>query len=261
MSRINDFILGIKHLAKGFTFLASHPRLWLWATLPSIINLIILAGMIAVFFHYYGGIYDWLTAHIGHANSAAVTAWYWHIINALLWILNLILQILIVLISLIILLIIAYAAGLIIASPFNDALSERVEIIASGYEPPPFSLRKFMGDILRTIKIESIKALILLAIPVVLFVFNFIPAVGGFIYVILTMICGSWSLGFSYADLPNGRRVIALHDRLAFARRNRWALAGFGIGFVIPFFSLLFAAPMVVGGTLLYIELNDKRRG
>lgn len=254
VNRLDDFITGLKHIPKGFSFLLLHPRLIFWAIIPTVINLAILGVMLGVFIHYYGDIYGWLTAHLGHLKIADPSAWYWHMLNAILWVADLILQVLVVLASLIILLVISYAAGLVIASPFNDALSEKVEVIASGYAPPPFSFGKFLADALMTARTEAGKAVVLISIPFVLLAINFIPVVGGLFYVILTFLCGAWGLGFAYADLPMGRRTRPLRERLAFAKRRRWALIGFGSVFAIPFFSLLFTAPMVVGGTLLYIE-------
>ncbi|MFH0798552.1 MAG: EI24 domain-containing protein [Pseudomonadota bacterium] len=257
MSRTKDFGNGVRHLVRGFTFLAGHPRLWLWAVLPTIINLAILGVMLSVFIHCYGDIYGWLSAHLGHMRIENPTAWYWHVANALLWVVNLLFQLLVVIASLIILLIASYGVGIIVASPFNDALSERTEVLSSGVPPPPFAIGKFMRDIARLVWIESIKALILISIPVALFVLHLIPVVGGPLYIALTFIFGAWSLGFIYADLPMSRRVSPLKERWAFARKNRWALIGLGTGFVIPFFGLLFAAPMVVGGTLLHVDITE----
>jgi len=229
--------------------------------MPSLINFIIFLIMIFAFVHYYGDIYGWLTAHLGHLDIENPTTWYLHVADALLWVLNLLFQILIVILTLIILLIVSYVLGLIIAAPFNDALSERVETLVAGTEPPPFSWKKFVKDIVRTIRIETIKAAVLIAIPVVLFVLNIIPVIGGPLYVALTLTFGAWDLGFAYADLPMGRRVLPLRERVDFAMKNKWALIGLGSAFVVPFFNLIFVAPMVVGGTLLYTELQQGNPG
>ncbi len=255
---MKEFFKGFGCLVEGFTYLASHPKLWKWAILPTLINLALLVIMIFAFVHYYGDIYGWLTAHLGHLDIENPTAWYLHLADALLWILNLLFQILIVILTLVLLLIVSYVLGLIVASPFNDALSERVETLVAGTEPPPFSWKKFATDLVRTIRIETIKAAILLSIPVVLFVLNVIPVAGGPLYVALTLTFGAWDLGFAYADLPMGRKVLPFRERVRFGLENKWAMIGLGSAFVIPFFNLIFAAPMVVGGTLLYIELKDQ---
>ena len=254
MSRIKNLKDGFKFLIKGFTFLIGHPKLWIWTVIPTILNLLLLAVMLGVFIHFYGDLYAWLSSHLGLVGFEDPTAWWQTALNGIIWFLNILFQIFIVLLSLIILLIVSYAASFIIAGPFNDMLSEHVEVIVTGVEPPPFTMRKFIKDLWRTIKVESIKAVILLAIPVVLFVFSFIPAVGPPLYVVLTFVFGAWDLGFSYADLPFGRKAVPFADRKAFALKHRWALIGLGSGFIIPFFALVFAPPIVVGGTLLYVD-------
>lgn len=256
MSRMKDLFKGFGCLIEGFTYLVSHPKLWKWAVIPTLINLILLIVMIAVFAHYYGDIYGWLTAHLGRIGIENPEHWYTHVADALLWVLDLLFQLLIVILSLILLLIVSYVLGLIIAAPFNDALSERVETMVAGTEPPPFAWKKFVVDLVRTIRIEALKAGILLAIPVVLFVLNVIPVIGSPLYVALTLLFGSWDLGFAYADLPMGRRVLPFRERIAFGLKNKWAMVGLGSAFVVPFFNLVFVAPMVVGGTLLYIEIH-----
>nr|HPM41527.1 EI24 domain-containing protein [bacterium] len=247
MKRLREFSRGFGALVRGFAFLASHPRLWVWALLPTLINLAILSAMLIAFVHYYGDVYAWLTAHIGRPDIADPQTWYSHLADALLWVANLLLQALLVLVSLIVLLVVAYALSFVVAGPFNDALSERVETLVTGDEPPPFKFAKFLADVARTVRIEAVKAAILVAIPVVLFALNLIPILGGALYVILTILFGAWDLGFSYADIPNGRRVVPFSSRWRFARENRWAMMGLGAGFAIPFCSLIFAAPMVVG--------------
>lgn len=254
MSRINDFGSGIRHLLRGFGFLAATPRLWPWALLPTLINLVLLVVMLVLFIHYYGDIHAWLSAHIGRIDIANPTTWYGHLLDALCWLLDLLLQILVVVVSLLLILLAAYGTGLVIAGPFNDALSERVETIAAAYAPPPFSLRRFVVETIRVIRIETVKALLLLGIPLLLIFLNFIPVIGSPLYLVLTFLFGAWSFGFSYADLPAGRRALPFGVRLAFARSHAWAMVGLGAGFIVPFFGLLFAAPMVVGGTLLYLD-------
>lgn len=242
------------YLIKGFGFLIARPRLWIWAILPTIVNLLLLGAMIGVFIHYYSDLYGWLAAHLGIHEIANAAVWWQHVLNWLLIAVGVVLRALIVLLTIIILLCASYALSFIVAGPFNDALSERVEILIKDKTPPPFSLRKFISDLWRTLRVETIKALILLSIPIVLFMLSFIPFIGAALYIALTFLFGAWDMGFSYSDLPFGRRAAPFKERWAFAKKNRWALIGLGIGFVIPFFSLIFAAPMVVGGTMLFVD-------
>ncbi len=258
MSRLKELISGVKYIFKGFKVLIANPKLWPWALLPTLINLILLALMLATFFHFLGDIYSWLSAHILQLGIENPTTWYLHILDSILWAINLLFQIIIFLLSLIFVLIISYVLGLIVAAPFNDALSERVELLVTNKELPSYSFKKMIKDLLRTIKMETIKGLVLILIPVLLFVLNIIPIIGGILYVALTFIFGAWDLGFAYADLPMGRKVIPLKNRISFASKNKWGLIGLGAGFIIPFFNLVFAAPMVVAGTLFYCDKHEE---
>ena len=258
MSRIKDFFDGTGHLMRGFGFLASRPKLWPWAILPTLINFLLLVAMIVVLIHYFGDIHAWLSGVVGSLDIENPTAWYWHIVDGIFWVLNLLLKLLIFIVGLIISLVVAYGLSFVVAGPFNDILSERVEIMVTGIEPPPFTLKRFVWEIARTIRVETVKAIILIAIPAVLFILNIIPVVGGILYIVLTCMFGAWDMGFSYAELPLGRRAASFKERVAFGRAHRWALMGLGIGFIIPFFALLFAAPMAVGGTLLYLDRKGK---
>ena len=261
MSRFNELADGFLHIFKGIKYLTSRPKLWPWAILPTAINLIILVVMVSAFIHYYHDLYGWLSSQLGGLDIQNPDAWYMYILGGILWVINIILQIFIVLLTLILLLIASYCLSFIIAAPFNDILSEKVEILETSQEAPPFTFGKFIKDLLRVMKIESIKAVILLTIPIFLFILSFLPAIGAALYVIATIIFGSWDIGFAFADLPMGRKVTSLRERIDFATKNKWSLIGFGAGFIIPFFTLIFGAPMVVGGTLLYLKKIANQNG
>jgi CysZ protein len=254
MSRIKELQSGFWYLLRGFTFLVARPRLWTWVIIPTAINIVLMIFMIIAFFHWFGDLYGWLAGQLGIHQLAQATAWWQHALNGLLWVANLLFQIFIFLVSLLILLVVSYGLSLIIAGPFNSLLSERVEMAATGFEPPPFSLRLLLRDTWRTIKVQAVLAIILIVIPIAFFVLSFIPLIGGPLYVVVTFLVGAWNLGYCYAEIPLDRRGAFLRDRTAFARTHRWALVGLGAGYAIPFFGLLCTAPMVTGGTLYYIE-------
>jgi len=253
MSRIKAFAYGVRHIFWGFSFLAKNPRLWPFAILPTVINLLLLILLLTFFLHYYSD--DWLEAYSGPQKLQSST-WLTYLLATFLSFLDLFFELIIILMSLFLILILTYALGLVIASPFNDALSEKTEEIATGHPAPPFSLKKFLKDMIRIVGIELAKTFCLLLIPFILFILNIIPVLGSIVYASLTFLFGALSVGFSYTDLPASRKVTPFKERVAFARRHLWSLIGLGMIFLIPFFSLLFAAPMVVGGTLLSLHLS-----
>jgi CysZ protein len=254
MSRTHDIATGFLYIFKGSRFLCKNRKLWAFAVLPTLIDMLILIAMFSVFAHFYSDFYGWLSSHLGGLGITNPDRWYLYLLSGILWIIDVFFQIIIWIVSLILMLIAAYAISFIVAAPFNDMLSERVEIILTGKLPIPFSFKKFVSDVIRTVKIESLKAAILIFIPIFLFILNLIPAVGALAYVLLTIFFGAWDMGFSFADLPLGRRVMPIGKRWEFAKREKWALIGLGAGFIIPFFALIFMAPMVVAGTMFYVN-------
>ncbi len=143
----------------------------------------------------------------------------------------------------------------IIASPFNDFLSESTEnfcrpalpIIPLESRTLRSKLRTFWIDVVKTFAITIIQiglifiGLFAIWVPVI----NLIPFVLTF-----------WLLTFQFVSYPQTRRFETLKTSISFLFRHAFASLGFGasIGFLfaIPFVSA-FALPLaVVGGTLLY---------
>ncbi|OGQ05363.1 MAG: hypothetical protein A3F82_00880 [Deltaproteobacteria bacterium RIFCSPLOWO2_12_FULL_44_12] len=258
MSRISDFFLGLRHLGKGFGFLSKHPSLWPWVIIPVIISILILALSWGLFVHYYPDFYQLLSNHIGLQNLPEAKGFWGSLSFAGLWVVKQLLKVLLFMLGLILASILTFLVYLIIASPFFDLLAERVTTLSQGIEPPPFQWGRFFKSIGRTITVEAQKAGLFLIVAATLLVLNLIPWFGGILYVTLTGLFGMWSLGFFSVDFPMGHQLLGFKQRLRFALSFKYALAGFGIFFLIPFAPLLLQAPMVVGGTLLYHNLSKQ---
>jgi CysZ protein len=254
----SNYSLGLKRFISGFHFLLARPRLWWLGVVPMIIGIIMLVIMFTTFFNYYGDLHGWIVGHMGHLHLDNPDAWWMHVLNVLLWIVDLILQILVVLISIILILLVFYVGTLIISSPFNDMLSEKVEEIVTGEKAPSFSFRRLVRETGHTMWVEFLKGLLFIGVPVILLVMLLIPIVGGPLYLVITITFGMWDLGFTYIDYPMGRKSMGFKDRMRFALKHKWALTGFGAIFIIPFASFFFIAPMAVGGTLLYIDCKKR---
>jgi len=259
MSTFKEITLGLGYAMKGMRLFAKNPRLWLLAIIPAILNIAIAVFMIYLLIHHFGEIYAWISAHIETVGLKNPSTWYAHIVSAILWIINALFQTIVFVVALIITLIFSYALGIVISSPFLDAISERVESILLEGNSEKLSLKEIIFNSIRTLKIEILKAIVMVAIPIFLFTMNLIPIVGGVLYIALTLTLGCWDLGFSFADIPNARRASPFRLRWRFAMKNKWLLMGFGLPFVIPFFSLIFSAPLTVGGTMIYIDRKDTK--
>lgn len=252
----SQYHLGIRKFLAGFSFLLARPKLWWLALVPLTISIIMLVVMFGGFFHYFGDLHAWIISNMGDLRIDDPDAWWMHAINGLLWFVDLVLKLIVLLVSIILILLAFYVITLIISSPFNDLLSERVEEEVTGISSPPFSFRRLARETGHTMWVESLKGLLFIAVPVVSLILLVIPIVGGPLYLAVTIIFGMWDLGFTYIDYPMGRKHMGFGDRLRFAWKRRTALIGFGLIFIIPFASFFIIAPMTVGGTLLYSEFT-----
>jgi len=257
MEMLKNFYLGIQHIWQGLSFLKAHKKLWAFAILPTVINVALFIIMLNVFSHYYADIYNWLQAFLGPIQIEAPEVWYLKIAAWFLMVINGLFQIIIWLLALLCMLIIFYVLGFIIAGPFNDMLSERVEQIITGVNPQDFSWKKLLSDLTRTLKAEILKAIFFLSIPLALLLVVFIPIVGSIIYPALTIGFGMFDLSFNYIDYPMARKTQPFSERLKFAKKHKIALIAFGTPILIPFANFLLMAPLVVGGTMLYLKLKE----
>ena len=147
--------------------------------------------------------------------------------------------------------------GIVIASPFNDILSERVErVICSPREAIilPFSAKiKLMilsiWDSLRIVMMQLVCTL--LCLP-----FIFIPIVGSIPLITVT----AWFTGLGYFDVSLARNNLRSRHKKKSFRLNKWRIFGLGFCmeclFMIPFLNLFFLPIAVTAGTYLYCSFD-----
>lgn len=258
MSRVSQFTLGLKKLFEGFGFLLRTPKLWFWTFLPWAIAMILLIVSWELFMHHYNDFYHLLASKMGLETLTREHGFWAALIYAGLWILKQILKVLLFLVGLILISLISFLVYCVAAAPFLDLLAEKVSLLSEGKEPPPFQWKRFLKSMGQSVAVELKKALLFLTLPILLWFLNFIPIAGSFLFLLLTCLFGMWVLGLSCVDYPMGHQLIPFRARLKFALKFKFALIGFGLPFLIPFAPLFLQAPMVVGGTLLYHELQKK---
>ncbi|PIR26429.1 MAG: hypothetical protein COX62_05490 [Deltaproteobacteria bacterium CG_4_10_14_0_2_um_filter_43_8] len=257
MKTIKSFRDGLAYFFKGFHYFAKHKKLFLYAIIPTLINLALMSVLISYFTDFFNTAYHILIDLLPSFNVNIETAWLAHLLSALIWFAKQIIKLLILLLSILFLFLFFYMAGLILSSPFNDALSEKVEEIERGKNETPFSWERLAIDSLRAIKNENIKTVIFLLIPLVLLLIAFIPVLGSLLYPFITAAFSSFDFGFTYVDLPMARKGYPLKQRLSFSLQHKWSIMGFGSFLLIPFLNFFLMPAMVVGGTLLFLELSE----
>ena len=251
------FARGLSYAFRGMRFVYfQHPKLARYWVFPVLITGF---ALLAVFYGA-GSYYDDLGGAVWSLFPESwneASGWLGGLLTALRWTIELIAGILITLLGLVLVLVLSS----VVAAPFNDALSEAVEHILTGESAPPFSFRRMIADVVRTIRLELLKVLIYLAVVGPIFLVSFfIPGLGQVVSLVGFAVTAVY-LGIDYVDWPAARRNWSVGDRVSFTRRQLPAVAGFGTGvwvlLFIPLVNLLFMPAAVAGGTMLFLAVQE----
>lgn len=235
-------------------FLIREPKLWPLVVIPAIINIALFAGSAYLLVSYAPTIVDWVWI------EPVVDAWYDWLLKAAWYLLVAIVSVLTVLASYIFILLI----GGIIASPFNDALSSRVEARLIDADSPPERDENLVWGIIRSIgsSLFILGSYCVVMAPILLL--NLVPGVGQVAATFLGTGVSSMFLTMEFIDPPLDRRGSGLRQKFEAIEGNRDIALGFGFGtslfLWIPFMNLLTIPIAVVGGTALGIALDDWER-
>jgi CysZ protein len=155
----------------------------------------------------------------------------------------------------------------VIAAPFNDALSEAVEGIASGRTAAPFSLARMLRSLGRTLGLELGKWLLYAGIMGPLLILNWLlPGPGSILYLLVGTTITALFFAVDYLDFSAARHDFTLGQRAVLVRTRLPSAMGLGFGIwallFIPVVNLLFMPAAVAGATLLFLDLqpSDKAR-
>lgn len=253
------FLRGVTYVLRGMRFVyVQHPSLARYWVFPILIT----GASLAAVFYGAGSYYDDLGGAVWSLFPESwneATGWLGGLLRALRGLIEFLAGVLITLLGLVLVLVVSA----VVAAPFNDALSEAVEHILTGETAPPFSLRRMVADVARTVRLELLKVMLYLAVVGPMFLASFvIPGVGQAVSLVGFALTAIY-LGIDYVDWPAARRDWSVRDRLGFARRHLPAVAGFGTGvwllLFIPLVNLLFMPAAVAGGTILFLSLPPEK--
>ena len=151
--------------------------------------------------------------------------------------------------------------GGILASPFNDALSERTERMLTG-RPAPEPEGDFLGGIPMSIGSTAFITLIYLALLLPILLLNFIPVLGSVAATVLGVCLSAFFLSLEYADNTFERYGFSLQEKIRTLRQNLALSGGVGLGMSlllwIPLLNFLCIPIAVVSGTVLALGLVGK---
>ena len=225
-----------------------------YAILPLVANILLYAAAFVLFIHLVSA---WQWGSLTWEFWWGFGAWLSSILNVLLEFLKWPLLILPAIVA-------CYftftAVGLVIASPINDILSERMEQrITHPKETVTLPLRLTANATLRSL-VDSLWIAVrqtffsLLVLPLLL-----IPVVGA----IPLFIVGAYYAGLGFVDVGMARNYFCGKHKKPLLKDRYWELMGFGAAmqllFMIPFVGLLVLPVGVTAGTMLYCNYDWRR--
>ncbi|MFH0911612.1 MAG: EI24 domain-containing protein [Planctomycetota bacterium] len=241
---LQGFLRGFFSPLRAAGFLLSHKGLKRYALIPLLFNLLAFGLILAAFFRLFArlDVENYSPAWMGAFGQWALAIGKWGFAFAL---------------YLFLLLYGFTAVGLVLAGPWNDLLSEKVEAVFCGGGEGAglkFSLwlRATMHTLWDSLSIVLREGLFtILALP-----FLLIPVVG----VLPLLFVGAYYGGLGFYDIPLARHFLRPDHRRAGLAGKRWEWVGLGSAMMffllVPLAGLVFLPLGVTAATLSYCEVD-----
>jgi CysZ protein len=246
---IIGFAAGFSYPFRAGHFVIANPRLLLYVIIPFLINTVVFAGAVWFGFDFFE---ETVKAMIPQGD-----AWYWVVLYYFLWVVAIIA-------TAVVSFFLFAVIGNLIASPFNDLLSEKTELMITGNQKDePFRLRTFLRDSLHILLDDLLKIAAFVAGMLVLFVLFLLPAVGPALYAFLSAIWTALFLVIEYTGFIFARHKLKFRDQRQFIRQRKLASLGFGLGalclLAVPFLQF-FTIPLgVIGAVQFWYDSTQKQ--
>jgi CysZ protein len=246
---VSNFSRGFLSPFRAVKCIKSHPVLFKYIIVPFLINVVVLSGAI------YWGLFFFNSIVVHYIPQG--DAWYWTILSYFLWTAAILITMVLVFFGFTV-------TGAIIASPFNDILSEKTEELLTGIpNNEPFVFKVFLKDGMQTVMDESKKIIIFVILMILLLPLNLLPG-GSLPYSILTVLLTVFFLVVEYTGYIFYRKHLTFRDQRRFIFSQKFLLFGFGIGVMgvlaVPFLQF-FCIPLgVVGATQLWYDLSGAEK-
>ena len=243
----------VSHFSRGFFspfhsvgLLRRNPRLLPYIIIPFLINLGVFSGAVYLGLDFFAGT---VVEQLPQGE-----AWYWAVLYWMIWVLAVLVTAVLVFFSFTV-------VGNLIASPFNDLLSERTEELLSGQShDAPFNLGQFARDAWATLVLEARKISLFVVVMLVILPLNLIPGFGNTLYSVLAVSLTLFFLCVEYLGFAMVRKRLFFREQRRFIFGHKFLMLGFGCGVMavlaIPFFQMLCIPLAVIGATRIWCEQN-----
>ncbi len=231
---------------RGMAYLLANRGLKRYAALPLVVNIFLYVLAFLVFFYFLS---RWQVSNVAWEFLGPVGGWLAAAVNWMGWMVKLV----VVLVALGAAFFTFTAVGMVVASPFNDMLSEKVELSYTGGGKRLDMPFRFTTKAAMISLYDSLRNLVRqLGYTVIALPFLLVPVVG---FVPLFLV-GGYFAGFGFLDAAMARNYLRPPHKRLISRGHFWEIVGFGIMmqglFAIPLIGILLMPVGVVAGTLLY---------
>jgi CysZ protein len=237
-------IAGASYPFRALRLIAGTPSLWQYVLVPVLVNLLVgalvYAGLLAAGLRLVDQLTAALPPELGFLEA--------------------LLQIVLVIALLLVTGFVFVRFGVILGAPWYDLLSARVERERTGGSPDTGrgGLLGALQDVLRQIRHETQKLILVLVLGFLLLLLNLIPGVGTLLATAGATALGATIACLDFFDQPLSRRQLGFREKLRVVRRALPASAGFGLVCLalvsVPFVNLLSIPVCVVAGTLFFAD-------
>ena len=250
---------GVRAVPAGLRFLRAHRELWPVCAVPLLLNLCVFGLAIWAFAANLDPLSASLASMLDAGTPESWYEWLWvGPLRLLAWLLR---WILIALFAFAVYFLFT-VVGAVLASPFLDALSARVERIHSGHLPD--AGRSVLSGALRAFRAEGARALFFLAIQASWIALGFVPGLQPVAAAGL-FVSSALFLPLDYTGYLLDRRGVPFSQRRAWLMRHRGCMFGFGATafgtYLVPGLNFLCLPLLVTAGTLLALGLGPPTAG
>ena len=252
---LSTFWHGFKFPFRALRFVAKRPDLWKFVAIPILITASFMVGA-------FGLTWRWAPMLLETFMPQPFGTGMFHSFTTGLYV---IVSILIHLAVFTVLGFLAWVVGGIVASPFYEAMSERVEATLLGVpdrEQPTW--QTLLGDASLSIRHSLLALVLYVATFCPLLLLNLIPVAGEIAYFALSTGASWFFFAREVMDIPLSRRRMGFKQKISLLRENLALVEGLGAATMlflwIPVLNLLSMPICVVGGTLLFCELEASEK-
>jgi len=247
---VAGFARGFSYPLRAVKFLLQKPGLLKYLAIPFAINLVVFSLSV-----YFG--LDMFN-HLLETYAPSTEVWYGVILYYLAWTVALLLTVVVVFFSFTVI-------GNLIASPFNELLSERCEELRLGHLPEQrFSLGRFWKEAKFALLVEIKKLAVFVLCMLLLLAINLLPGIGSAIYAVLAPLLTLFFLVIEYLSFVLMRKQLSFAEQRRYIFRHPVQMGGFGCGvfclLAIPFVQFFCIPLAVVGATLLWCDFPREEK-